>query len=127
MTRSIRHWNGQLEKIAELTVDQVKALRENAAKRKAQETVDLCDADLGRRKALRGKRTKTFNQTHIGEAFNGFHFVCPDEKGITRNSDGTVWTGTWVVNSTHADCAVKIGVMWLCMWRNPNRRTCKVP
>ena len=28
----------------------------------------------------------------------GFHFVCPGEKGVTPNGDGTVWTGTWVVD-----------------------------
>jgi hypothetical protein len=95
------------ESIARLTVDQVKALRENGAKRKAQPTVDLCEADLARRNALRTKRPKAF--PHIGEVVRGFHFVCPDEKGVTRNPDGTVWTGTWVVDKNHAERAVKIG------------------
>lgn len=35
--------------------------------------------------------------------------MCPDEKGITRNPGGTVWTGTWVVDKNHAESAVKIG------------------
>jgi len=28
---------------------------------------------------------------------------------LTRNSDGTVWTGTWVVDKIHAERAAKIG------------------
>jgi hypothetical protein len=97
------------ERIAGLTVDQVKALRENAAKRKAPSTVDLCDADLVRRNPVRTRRLKAFKHTHVAEVVHGFHFVCPDEKGITRNPDGTIWTGTWVVDKDHAERAVKIG------------------
>jgi hypothetical protein len=97
------------ESIAGLTIDQVKALRENAAKQKAQRTVDLCDADLAQRNALRYKRPKALKHTDSGEVVHGFHFVCPTEKGLTRNPDGTVWTGTWVVDKNHADRAVKIG------------------
>jgi len=39
----------------------------------------------------------------------GFHFVCPDERGVTRNPDGTIWTGTWVVDSNHAERGSKNG------------------
>lgn len=97
------------EKIADLKTNEIKVLRENAAKRSAQKTLDLCDAELTRRRAIRTKRSNSFKQTHIGESVHGFHFVCPTEKGITRNSDGTVWTGTWVVDKHHAECAMKIG------------------
>jgi hypothetical protein len=97
------------ENIAGLTVDQVKALRENAAKRSAQRTVELCEAELARRRASHTKRQNSQKQNHIGETVHGFHFVCPTEKGITRNRDGTLWTGTWVVNKNHAERAVKIG------------------
>jgi hypothetical protein len=97
------------ENIAGLTVDQVKALRENAAKRSSQRTVDLCEAELARRPAFRTERPNSHKQSHIGETVHGFHFVCPTEKGITRNRDGTVWTGTWVVDKKHAEGAMKIG------------------
>ena len=91
------------EKIAGLGVDQVKDLRGNAAKRGAQGIVDLCDAELVRRRARRRtKRSNSSKQIHNGETVHGFHFVCPTEKGITRNQDGTIWTGTWVVDKNHA-------------------------
>lgn len=83
------------ESIVGPTVDQVKALRDNAVKRKAERTVDLCNADLARRSARRTKPANALHQTRKGEVVHGFHFVCPDEKGLTRNRDGTVWTGTW--------------------------------
>jgi len=98
------------EKIAGLGVDQVKDLRGNAAKRGAQGIVDLCDAELVRRRARRRtKRSNSSKQIHNGETVHGFHFVCPTEKGITRNQDGTIWTGTWVVDKNHAKRAAKIG------------------
>jgi len=97
------------ENVTGLTLDQVKALRENAAKRSAQRTVDLCDAELTRRRAGQTKRTNSQRRTHSGETVHDFHFVCPTEKGITRNSDGTIWTGTWVVDQNHAGRAAKIG------------------
>ena len=67
------------ESIAGLTIDQVKALRENAAKQKAQRTVDLCDADLAQRNALRYNRPKALKPTDSGEVVHVFHFVCPTE------------------------------------------------
>jgi hypothetical protein len=39
----------------------------------------------------------------------GFHFVCPQETGVTHNSDSTVWTGTWVVDARHAERGARIG------------------
>ena len=97
------------ERIAGLMLDQVKTLRENAAKAGAQRTVDLCDAEQVRRRVFRAKSTCSYKPTHIGETVHGFHFACPTEKGITRNPDGTIWTGTWVVDKRHAERAVKIG------------------
>ena len=66
-------------------------------------------AELARRSGTRTRRPNSYKQTHVGETVHGFHFVCPTEKGITRNSDGTVWTGTWVVDKDHAERATKIG------------------
>jgi hypothetical protein len=97
------------EKIAELTTDEIKVLRENAAKCREQKTVDLREGELTRRRALRISRPNSDKRSHVGESVHGFHFVCPTEKGITRNSDGTVWTGTWVVDKNHAERAAKIG------------------
>ena len=32
----------------------------------------------------------------------GFHFVCPNRQGVLSNDDGTLWSGTWVVDQVHA-------------------------
>jgi len=39
----------------------------------------------------------------------GFHFVCPNELDVTKNPDGTFWTGIWVVAETRAEAAVDDG------------------
>jgi hypothetical protein len=40
----------------------------------------------------------------------GYHLVCrPEEKGVTRNPDGTVWSGTWVVAEKQAERSLKAG------------------
>lgn len=96
------------DRIAGLTLDQVKSIRKNAAKRGAQGTVDLCDVDLARRNRRATKRAE-IKHTHVEGMVRGFHFVCPTEKGLTRNRDGTVWTGTWVVDKNHAERAARIG------------------
>ena len=43
-----------------------------------------------------------------GSVVIGFHFVCGNEKGVTRNSDGTAWMRTWAVAERHAEWALKI-------------------
>jgi hypothetical protein len=93
---------------------------------KAQRTVDMCDVDLAWRNPLRTKRLKAVKHAHIGEVVHGFHFVCPTEKGLTRNSDGTIWTGTWVVDRDHAERAVKIGGYVVLHVAKSHRRTCNV-
>ena len=37
--------------------------------------------------------------------------MCPNALGIIRNPDGTIWTGTWVVATEHAENAVKYGAL----------------
>ena len=37
------------------------------------------------------------------------HFVCPDELGVTRQADGTIKTGTWVVAVSVVKDAEKYG------------------
>ena len=72
----------------------------------------LCDAELSRRAPSREKTPRTpkvIVESRHAQVVIGFHFVCPQEKGVTRNSDGTVWTGTWVVDKIHAERAAKIG------------------
>ena len=44
-----------------------------------------------------------------GQFVSGYHFVCPREKGVTPNGDGTIWTGTWVVEKGNAEKSAKYG------------------
>ena len=50
-----------------------------------------------------------FSENHSGQYVSEFHFVCPREDGVTRNQDGTIWTGTWVVAEEQAANALKYG------------------
>jgi hypothetical protein len=47
-------------------------------------------------------------QARSNQVVVGFHFVCDRGKGLESNSDGTIWTGTWVVDSAHAERAARI-------------------
>jgi hypothetical protein len=101
-----------VEKIAELPTDRLKVLRDNARRLGEDLVLTLCDAELSRRAPSHEKRsriTKVDAESRCGQVVVGFHFVCPQEKGVTRNSDGTVWTGTWVVDKVHAKRAARIG------------------
>jgi hypothetical protein len=100
------------ERIADLPTDGVKNLRENASRLGEISVLTLCDAELARRAPSREKParvTKVTAEARDGQGVVGFHFVCPQGKGVTRNSDGTVWTGTWVVDKIHAERAARIG------------------
>jgi hypothetical protein len=100
------------EKIATLSSSHVESLRENAAKRGRQDIVELCNEELAHRKPLRAKRaSEGANEDRGGHYVSEFHFVCPNELGITRNQDGTIWTGTWVVAEKHAENAVRYGAL----------------
>lgn len=101
-----------IERIAALPTEGVKNLRENASRLGEISVLTLCDAELSRRAPNREKATRVTHVTREvrdGQVVVGFHFVCAQEKGVTRNSDGTVWTGTWVVDKIHAERAARIG------------------
>jgi hypothetical protein len=98
------------EKIAAKSKDEIMALRENALKHDAHDVLALCDEELSKREpskkapAVQGKRTRRTSPVI------GYHFVCrPEEKGVKRNSDGTAWSGTWVVSETQAEKSLKAG------------------
>lgn len=97
------------ERIAALAIDKVKSLRDNAKRLGSNGVVELCDLDLTQRAESRRSRRLVSTPTKSKSAFViGFHFVCPDEKGVTRNPEGTIWTGTWVVDAKHAQHGSKI-------------------
>ncbi len=59
-------WNA--EKISALDTDQVKSLRVNATKLGHPETVDLCDAELKKRKPAKPAKPATINEDRDGDA-----------------------------------------------------------
>lgn len=96
------------DRVASLSADQIKSLRENAARHGRQEIVDLCDDELLRQKPPRLRKVSDgVSDDHSGQYVSEFHFICPNELGITRNKDGNIWTGTWVVAEEHAENAVR--------------------
>lgn len=100
-------WNA--EKIAALPTEQVKSLRENATKLQHQSIVALCEAELKSRKPVKPSKAATSYGSRSGQYVSEFHFVCPDELGVSTNPDGTKWTGTWVVAQDNAKAAEKYG------------------
>jgi hypothetical protein len=101
-----------IEKIAALSNKNIDTLRENAVKRGRQDILDLCNEELARRKPIRTRKVSANTpEDHAGQYVSEFHFVCPNELGITRNQDGTIWTGTWVVAEEHAENAITHGAL----------------
>jgi hypothetical protein len=99
------------EDIAALKTEEIKSFRKNASNRNAINIVEMCDLELSRRipaKLPRLIRTGK-SKRHRGPVI-GYHLVCrPEEKGVTRNLDGTVWSGTWVVAESQAERSLGVG------------------
>jgi hypothetical protein len=98
------------EKISEQSNDQLKSLRDNAEKHGRHDIAGLCIEELSQRKPKRVKALKNLQfEDRAGQYVSEFHFVCPNELGVTHNEDGTIWTGTWVVAEEHAQNAIRFG------------------
>lgn len=95
------------DKIAAKSVDEVRTVRENAAKLGHADIVALCDADLSRRNPP--KIRKVSGRQSKGRKVLGFHFICPKDTGVTPTSDGRCWTGIWAVDERHATLAPAVG------------------
>ena len=100
-------WTEEL--IAKRTADELKALRENAVRLGQAQVVDLCDAELLRRKPPKVQKSPAERERREGFYPSELHFVCPDELGVTRNGDGTLATGIWVVDAANAEAAERYG------------------
>ena len=96
------------KRIGGMSRDQLRALRENAIRLGNTDVLELCNVALSKVSATRS-RVKNVGGAKNNASVRGFHFVCPQETGVTRNPDGTVWTGTWVVDSRHAERGARIG------------------
>jgi hypothetical protein len=98
--------------IAARSSSEIQSIRDNAVRHCRQDIVALCDEELAARKPSRPKKAAVrISDNHRGQYVSEFHFVCPKEDGITRNQDGTIWTGTWVVREEHATNALKYGAI----------------
>src|SRR6266436_4836050 len=70
------------ERIAELSIEQVKSLRANALKRTENAVVELCDAEMARRKPAREKPStmKVLSNHKIVKLLSGFILFVTEEK-----------------------------------------------
>lgn len=98
--------------IANLQTKDVQSLLVNAKKHNQNETIELCNEEIARRGTkISVSRSSSGKAPGVPrKAFDyvtEFHFVCEDELGVTRNENGTLWTGTWVVAEKHANEGVK--------------------
>jgi hypothetical protein len=96
------------ETLAKKAIQEIKTVRENAIKQGAKDVEALCD------EVLSGLAPpKTASQAKGSQPKGpviGYHLVCrPEEKGLTRDPDGTVWSGTWVVAEKQAERSMKAG------------------
>jgi hypothetical protein len=98
------------EKLAEKTTAEIKTVREHAIKQSAKDVESLCDDVLAGRIPL--KRASQTKRPQTDDPVIGYHLVCPsEEKGVTRNTDGTVWSGTWVVAEKQAERSLNVGCL----------------
>ena len=98
------------ERVLALPIEEIKILRQNAIRYRNDAVASLCDEAMGKHaNSRKASRVKTVSTKSSDESVVGFHFVCPGERGVTLNNDGTVWTGTWVVDTKHAETGSKIG------------------
>ena len=74
-------------------------------------TIELCELEIATRAAFKKKKHQSVRGLSPRDDVPviGFHFVCAREKGVTRNPDGTLWSGTWVVAEKQAEQALKTG------------------
>lgn len=102
-------WTSEL--IAKKSDKDIKIVRENAAKKEAHDVVALCDAELLKRIPVSRKSAgQNQSKKRQSDVVVGYHFVCrPEEKGVSRNADGTAWSGTWVVAAANAEKSLKAG------------------
>lgn len=100
------------ERIANLSLEKIKALRTNCEKNGAHSIVTICDEELAKRIPPRTRPSSATKRARRArrDPVVGYHFVCrPEEKGVARNADGTVWSGTWVVAEDQAKRSLSVG------------------
>lgn len=94
--------------LGKMSPGELKATRNNAIRLGNANVLSLCDAEAAKRSPKR-PRTKSVGASRTKLPVKGLHFVCPQETGVTQNPDGTIWTGTWVVDARHAKQGARSG------------------
>ncbi len=94
------------EKLRDLDVRKLEALRSNAARLGDASLVASCDVELAsRRPAPRSRIIKQGAES----AVVGFHFVCERDRGVTVEANGEFWSGSWVVAEKVVQDSLKTG------------------
>jgi hypothetical protein len=97
------------DKLRDLSLKELEQLRLNAEKRSSSDLVAICDVELGTRvKPVRSMRRRS-PQTSETDVVSGYHFVCQDNRGVEINSDGTFWSGSWIVAEQNVQNSLKYG------------------
>lgn len=111
------------ESLRKYSADELKNLRTNALRLGASDVASLCDSELQRRKLPRKPAQRKISmKASPGTPVRGFHFVCPDELGVTKNADGTFSTGIWAVAEAVADRARTVGA-YIALHNNKSERS----
>lgn len=104
------------ERIAGLSLNDVRALRENAVRLHVPAVVERCDADLARRAPVRNRPPRVVRPgavrprvDHHNQFVSEYHYVCRHEEDVTRNDNGTIWTGTWVARQSLVEESIRFG------------------
>lgn len=94
------------ETISQLPKPKIETLRENALRGGHQAIADLCVEVLLELQPARSSKGSS-NEDRQGYYVSEFHFICPNELGVIRDADGSIWTGTWVVAERHLNHALQ--------------------
>ena len=85
------------------------ALRSNADKANAADVVAACDAELAIRIPPRRAAQKDAPKLRFTDYVAGYHFVCARDRGVQLESDGTFWTGSWIVSNQEVEKNLRYG------------------
>jgi hypothetical protein len=85
------------ERLRLLDRSALQMLRQNAAKRNAEDLVRQCDEELTNRGPAKGQTKRTQVQRSETRVVAGYHFVCDRGRGVTEDGNGQFWSGSWVV------------------------------
>jgi hypothetical protein len=113
--RSMPDWTA--ERIAELSIEDVKTLQKNATKLGNTLVAGLCDGDITRRTGARDKglQVRAVSGSRHGQVVVGFHFVCPRGKGLRRIPTGPSGPGLGSSTKFMPNAASRLALTSRCM------------